>query len=1174
MAASEIKRIALSDPHSTFPPRFVVGGQVSQNVSGDVKMYEWNREKGEMGMVGLQTDVGQIRSMAWSPLPTHRNIIATGLSTGKTIIQSLSSSTLSFPLSLSNSNSVTTQTQTTNIIATLNVKYSRPVTSISFSKLDSNYLATGYEKHRSEYSLLIWDISDAIQNSQLPSDFNSNENWERPLENKLEVTNLTAKINVTSEPRHIQHYCPSENVNSISFLPNSINQLLASVSNKTIRLYDLRSPSPPSGSKNQTQDQSQIPANSPNANVNTTINQGSNSIIGSSIQWMTRSVYGLTPNEDKDGLFASFEIIPSGSNTHSIVKLWDIRKPGQEILNLDVPGSIVNLEWKTGGNSEGLLGVGTREKGVGLWEIIEGKRVEDDKVVEEWVTLGGMRQIVKPRSNLHSFTFAPSQTGQGDVMFVLKDGTIGIGPIGTAPIFAGGPQGDVAICAPSLRVLNPDEIPEDSSPDNKEPSKSPIPATRPEQEELEVIHRANRFQLAPERVTQLIAERSRSSSPMPPHILGTATPASEKTPYGSISGLREWYEGTKKRDLVDDDEQLIGGWEGWRRTLGSDVGAVMRRRAMEGYGLDDFLLNAAIATRHPGKERLAGIWEFIDHLTRVMSPPLSSYRGYNLTHHGVYPIWFGISSDQTQPSSPTSIYSATTLTDGPNPQHYYNHHSHHPPLKHASASAAWTSLKSQSTTPIPPHSRQSSSPMPPGTNTPAHTQVQSHRERKASDRRGGNEIVVDRDYISAVEMLNERRREVGGIGRPGTVRAAVGGDKMEMRKLILSICGENSESAKEELDRLVESGQRTKAAFRAYFAGDEAATVNILMASEDQHHRLLGSTIAGFMTQSASARGSEFFNSHWQGLVNRVDDPFIRAILSKIGGDDWESVLEEEGIPLLDRIGVGVQYLDDRDFSAFLKGRLSRLTRSNSLHLLGLTGLSGGPGISLLSRFLARTGDIQTVSIISSLFHFNKLNKNELKKIKIWKETYRNMLDSWGMFSERCEFDIKSNELQRILIQIQNQNNGEGGFNLKDKDDLELYASSVGERCPVCNNLLSKETESRLHRKHAIKGHVNVGWPSERTTTCMYCSAALPRCVICLMHVDPQRPPPLTGSGIEDDHPEHITDTIDAAYVCCLTCRHGGHASHILPWFEGGLDGGLPHSKCPVYGCECECASL
>lgn len=87
--------------------------------------------------------------------------------------------------------------------------------------------------------------------------------------------------------------------------------------------------------------------------------------------------------------------------------------------------------------------------------------------------------------------------------------------------------------------------------------------------------------------------------------------------------------------------------------------------------------------------------------------------------------------------------------------------------------------------------------------------------------------------------------------------------------------------------------------------------------SIDPNDTLLGSTIAGFMSQSASTRGSEYFNAHWPNLIRRVDDPYVRAILSRIAGEDWESVLEEEYIPLLERMVVGVQYLDDWEVRLF-----------------------------------------------------------------------------------------------------------------------------------------------------------------------------------------------------------------------------------------------------------------
>lgn len=62
-------------------------------------------------------------------------------------------------------------------------------------------------------------------------------------------------------------------------------------------------------------------------------------------------------------------------------------------------------------------------------------------------------------------------------------------------------------------------------------------------------------------------------------------------------------------------------------------------------------------------------------------------------------------------------------------------------------------------------------------------------------------------------------------------------------------------------------------------------------------------------------------------------------------------------------------------------------------------------------------------------------------------------------------------------------------------------------------------------------------------------------------------------------------DTIAEAIVFCQTCRHGGHASHIMEWFfgdnstdcegdgNGRRRGGKVHEICPVPDCDCTCAS-
>ena len=52
------------------------------------------------------------------------------------------------------------------------------------------------------------------------------------------------------------------------------------------------------------------------------------------------------------------------------------------------------------------------------------------------------------------------------------------------------------------------------------------------------------------------------------------------------------------------------------------------------------------------------------------------------------------------------------------------------------------------------------------------------------------------------------------------------------------------------------------------------------------------------------------------------------------------------------------------------------------------------------------------------------------------------------------------------------------------------------------------------------------------------------------------------------------TDTLDDAIVFCQTCRHGGHASHIMEWFYGedGAESPRSHGVCPVADCTHRCA--
>lgn len=302
-------------------------------------------QNGRMSMLGLQTEIGQLKALAWSPSSAHKHLVAAGLSTGRTLLLNLAPSTLSLP--------VAPPPASPPVVATLPVKHARAVTSISFSPHDANYLATGLDRHRYDSSLLIWDIHDAVAASRLPPDDGDSHPYTRP-ELRLPTTAPLTKTSGPAEPRPIQVYCPSEQVHSVAFIPTAPYTLLSSAANKVIRLYDLRAPS--STSKE------------PNA-------------AGSLAQWSTRTVMSLCPNPSSS-LFASYE----SNQGNSTVRLWDTRYPGQEVVGWEVRGGIVGMSWVDSMR----LGVGSKEGGVAVWDIVRCK--PDQPGVNEWVTLGDMRQ--------------------------------------------------------------------------------------------------------------------------------------------------------------------------------------------------------------------------------------------------------------------------------------------------------------------------------------------------------------------------------------------------------------------------------------------------------------------------------------------------------------------------------------------------------------------------------------------------------------------------------------------------------------------------------------------------------------------------------------------------------------------------------------------------------------
>ena len=487
--------------------------------------------------------------MAWSPLPTHRDLIAVGLSTGRTMVLSLSPQTLAVPLASKSGPDAAHSTT----VATLALKNPRSSTCVAFSSLDPNYFATGYDRHRSDYSLLIWDLSSSI--SSLPAD--GDTSWQRPPD-RLDIINPRAAQDPgKGEPRHIQHYGASEQVNDVAFLPGTYS-ILASTNNKAVRMFDLRSPSP---------------GHTPDP---------SNSI---SMQWTTRAVSSLSPDPFSPHRFASYESSSSGST----VRLWDTRKAGSDILSLDIGGAILGIGWAPGGSGVSRLSVGTRD-GINVWDVISGRTVGEEDG-REWTSLGEMKQgewpehgdaqvtdlrsVIRPKQHLQSYTLSNSiHSFRSDVFFVLKDGSLNVGSLVNAPKIASGARGDVTIVSTAMTAID----------SRRAGDVSPLTESTESDDEHGTITRANPFQLQPARVSTILAEaqNSRSASPAPSSLLKgvrrDATPGHEDEPRatGVPSGHLDWIS--------------------WQRVLGAEISLTMQRRAAEGYGVANVSLPADLSS--------------------------------------------------------------------------------------------------------------------------------------------------------------------------------------------------------------------------------------------------------------------------------------------------------------------------------------------------------------------------------------------------------------------------------------------------------------------------------------------------------------------------------------------------------------------------------------------------
>jgi hypothetical protein len=158
--------------------------------------------------------------------------------------------------------------------------------------------------------------------------------------------------------------------------------------------------------------------------------------------------------------------------------------------------------------------------------------------------------------------------------------------------------------------------------------------------------------------------------------------------------------------------------------------------------------------------------------------------------------------------------------------------------------------------------------------------------------------------------------------------------------------------------------------------------------------------------------------------------------------NDWMDVLDEDSLPIRERLAVAFQFLDDKTLSLFLRSVADQAVQRGDLAGLIVTG-STAQGMEILQKYVDVTGDIQTAAIISCLRVPSLISHNGKTLTKSivdrWVEGYQDLLDGWKLFHHRCQFDIDRGKIIQEAL---------GG---SDGQRREWQPRQVMIRCNFCN---------------------------------------------------------------------------------------------------------------------------
>ncbi|KAG1751269.1 uncharacterized protein EDB91DRAFT_1234726 [Suillus paluster] len=984
---------------------------------------------------------------AWSPDPAFDDLFAVGSASGRVDLIRLEATRVARNNVLSS-----------GPVVTLPVRNSRSCNALAFCNTDPNYLAVGLDKVRGD--------------------------------------STRADVGHRTDGRVLQQHAPTEIVSALAFLPQSTHILLAGISARWLRLFDLRSAVPVTTNI----------ATKVHGIATSPIDSHQIACCGDGIitVWDARRLpHPLLTFTEKDAAAdgarprsASFVnhiefsssrrgVLAAHEKDSSYVRFWDLQQAqGSE-----------NYSYSDGERSGESSQVRANKRSWAPWTAAgPGLRHSTMELQETLaLVLTDTRKTTSFPKPLASFALVPSKRAfslTSEVMVVNKDGDLELYAVHDTPKQASwSPRGDLAVGAGlGCKVL----------PGFQDRGVPPQPWEIRIQDETTTRGRGKTGSLPPfgRGDDDGFPALEGKASPSKPVKARTYSPASFRHYPLDHSELSASLGGasaqTAVRPQIVEEPKLKSHRQGAEKSsprgkssirsvhqvVEDDISMMMRRRTIRGYGLADAKHNAQVVQEDSCSDTmLSELWAWIHHSRELVCSPTPRLHGYEFSNQGLLGLWEGFAP----------------LPQVPEP---------------GSSSPGDSSL----------------SPL----STPAVLDPLTRMRQQPDDLAYG-------DFTAAVAALCARR--TSGSHRPW--KPPVRTSKLEQRQFALHLCGwgvgedEMNHAIRKRVQRMrlwEKEGQQSRAACWLVFTRQYSRALELLMRSK--------STVVSLSVSFAGSTPSNEVRDHAERLIIRLQDPYFRVMFTQLTSKDWSEVLEEELLPLRERLAVAFQFLEDKALSAYLRRITDRACTRGDIEGLIIAGLTP-TGMDILQSYVDHTGDVQTAAILAAHICPAKFADTRAER---WLEAYRDLLDGFKLFHHRVAFDVERGQILQDAVL-----NG-------DLAPFEWAPKQILIRCNYCSkpmNPVFSETQ---------KG---------RPTACPHCSRALPRCSVCLMTLSIV---PDDTRDVELAHSQATyRDTIDEAIVICQTCRHGGHASHILDWFFGE-DGARSRGMCPVADCDCHCA--